>query len=73
LSLYESPLGESLDLGHESERDGDAKVRLEEQLLELLERSRRHTAARQYRHVHQRDVLDALPQRALGDVAGFTK
>ena len=39
LRLHEAALRQPLDLGHQPQGDGDAEVRLEQQLLELLERA----------------------------------
>ena len=65
LRLHQAAQGAPLHLGDELERGRHAEVGLEQQLLELLERARRHAAAREHGDVGERDVLDALPQRAL--------
>ena len=54
-------------------RDWHAEVRLEQQLLEALDRTRFDSTARDDVDVGERDVLDALPQGALRRVTGFTE
>ena len=66
-------LGAPLHFLDQPQRHRNAEVGLQQHLLELLERAGRDAAARQHGDVHQRDVLDALPERPLGDVARFTK
>ena len=71
--LHGAALREALDFVDEAQRDRHAEVRFEQQLLEFLERTRLDATAREDGDVGERDVLDALPERALRDVAGFSK
>ena len=61
--------GESLDVGHEAQRGRHTEVGAEQQLLETLEVARLHAPRQQDGDVRERDILDALPERAPGEVA----
>ena len=66
LALHRAPLRGLLDVGHQPHGGRHPEVGLEEQLLELLQRAGDLGAAYERADVGERDVLDALPERALG-------
>jgi hypothetical protein len=73
LRLDEAALGGAFHVGDEAQRRGDAEVRLEQHLLELLERAGGDSAADDDADVGEGDVLDLFPERAFRDVTRLAK
>src|SRR5204863_6686117 len=62
-----------LHLLDETQRGRHADIGFEQKLLEALEVPGSHAAPGEHGDVHEGDVLDLLPERALRYVAGFAE
>jgi hypothetical protein len=73
LRLHQALERLTLDVLHQTQRRRNTEVRLEEGLLELLQGAWRDAPAREHGDVHERNVLELLPERPLRSVASLSE
>ena len=73
IGLHLAALCQPFHFGNQRERRGDPEIGLDEQRLECLQRTLIDATAQQYANIGSYDILDALPERALGKVVLLAK